>query len=71
MNCLLWFSMPSLVSKSRSHVASFAAAVRAVYSDWHVDSKTVTCSFNFYEIGLLFNINTKLDTECLVVLFCP
>jgi hypothetical protein len=63
--------MSSLVSKSRSHVASFTAAVRAVYSDWHINSETVACSFNFYEIGPLFNMNIKPDIERLVVLSRP
>jgi len=52
-------------------MASFIIIIRTVYSDWHVNNKTVAYSFNFYEIGPLFNMNTKPDTKCLVVLFCP
>ena len=58
------------MSKSQSHIASFTAAVRAIYFDWHVDSKTIACSFNFYKIGPLFNINIKPNIEHLVVLSC-
>ena len=63
--------MPSLVSKSRSYIASFTVAVRAIYSNWHINSKTVAYSFNFYEIGPLFNINIKPNIEYLIVLSYP
>ena len=63
--------MPSLVSKSQSYIVSFTAAVKAVYSNWHIDSETVAYSFNFYKIGPLFNINIKPNIERLMVLSCP
>ena len=52
-------------------MASFTAAVKAIYSDWHVNSETVACSFDFHKIGPPFNMNTKPDTERLMVLFYP
>ena len=59
------------MSKSQSHIVSFTAAVRAMYSDWHINSEIVTYSFNFHEIGPLFNVNIKPNTEHLMVLSRP
>ena len=52
-------------------MASFTAAVKAMYFNWHINSKTVACSFDFYEIGPPFNINTKPNTKHLIVLSRP
>jgi len=71
VNYLLWSSIPSLVSKSWSYIASFTAAVRAIYSNQYINSKIVAYSFNFYKISPLFNINIKPNIERLVVLSCP
>ena len=52
-------------------MAFFTVAVKAIYSNWYINSKTVTCSFNIYKISPLFNINIESDIKHFIVLFYP
>ena len=49
---------PSSVISKRSHVASFAAKVSAIYSASVDDNVTVICLLEHQLIGPLFSMNT-------------
>ena len=53
----------SLVRKSRNHVTSLAANVRAIYSAFVDDSATVDCLFEHQLTGPLFSMNIKPDVD--------
>ena len=54
---------PSSVISKRSHVASFAAKVSAIYSASVDDNVTVVCLLEHQLIGLLFSMNTELQLD--------